>query len=177
MLKSIFDERSIYDITSGREMATYLQSSHNFKSIRRLFADAQPKLTSREKDFSLTLMPNYSGNLSRAPGDTFYRSESQIEKGLYSVDYDIIVPWILRNILRSCTDKNDQTNSAGGIGLLEDFLYTSDTSRIGIFLVAELKIILVPEAVATRVPASVAPVKLLPVFWYSLKVVISVVAR
>ena len=142
VLKSIFDERSIYDITSGREMATYLQSSHNFKSIRRLFADAQPKLTSREKDFSLTLMPNYSGNLSRAPGDTFYRSESQIEKGLYSVDYDIIVPWILRNILRSCTDKNDQTNSAGGIGLLEDFLHTSDTSRIGIFLVAELKIIL-----------------------------------
>ena len=142
VLKSIFDERSIYDITSGREMATYLQSSHNLSSIRRLFADAQPKSSLRKKDFSLSSKHNNLGNISRSLGDTFGHSESQIERGLYSVDYDIIVPWILRNILRSCTNKSDQTHSAGGIGLLEDFLHKSDTSRIGIFLVAELKIIL-----------------------------------
>ena len=146
VLKPIFDERSIYDLASGREMATRIQSPHALLSMRKLSNSAQPK-SLRRKDFSQTSNISLVRNMSRILSDSFSTSGSQGQgtsnhKAVHSVDYDVVIPWILRNMLRSCIEMSEGKNFNEGLDLLEDSLLSADISRIGVFLVAELGIVL-----------------------------------
>ena len=57
--------------------------------------------------------------------------------GMPTVDYDIIVPWVLRNMLRSSTERGLES-SRSSAERLKTLLDSVELSRLGVFLVAEL---------------------------------------
>ena len=145
ILRSLFNKRSIYDLASGREMATYDEPSYALQLTHGPTSTAQPKSSTR-KDFTLTTSTRTLRHIawdlagSSTISGTLDPSAGKNDAS-YHLDYDIIVPWILRNMLRCSIDRSNARNS-DGVDYLEDLLVSAEPSRTGVFVVAELGAVL-----------------------------------
>jgi ankyrin repeat protein len=124
----LFNSTSIYDMESGREVAKCTKSSRLEPS-----SSADPKILSKQQFQELghgrigDITANLDNRLTR-------------EKNVPSVDCDVIIPWVLRNMLGSIGDQNTEYEACrNDVRRLKSTLLEYDNSGLGILLVPELE--------------------------------------
>jgi ankyrin repeat protein len=138
----------VYDLLSGREMAVYSANSYRGKiPVFELSANADPKsqtssgYSQEAKEYnqsSRDISWNLTGTRTRdSSGIGTHTRDSIGIAGIPTVDYDVIIPWVLRNMLRSSTERGLES-SRSGAERLKTLLESVEQSRLGVFLVAEL---------------------------------------
>jgi ankyrin repeat protein len=124
----LFNSTSTYDMESGREVAKCTNSSKLEPS-----SSADPK----------TLSKNQFQEVGHARlGDIAVNLDNRLtrEKNVPSVDCDVIIPWVLRNMLGSIVDQNIEYEACrNDVRRLKSALLEYDNSGLGILLVPELE--------------------------------------
>ena len=133
ILRSIFDDHCMYDLASGREMAVYSRSRYSLDSGSTIVTGltlAEPKnspapaATVRSSGDAALSLPRTT--LRNVSWDLALLGGQQAEDELFAVDYDVVVPWVLRNMAKSASDRATGGGFSSGIELLRDMLRSLD---------------------------------------------------
>lgn len=124
----LFNSTSIYDLESGREVAKCTKGSKLQPS-----SSADPKILSKQvfQEVGHARLGDIAVNLD---------NRLTREKNVPSVDCDVIIPWVLRNMLGSIGDQNIEYEACrNDVRRLKSTLLEYDNSGLGILLVPELE--------------------------------------
>jgi len=127
VLRPIFDDGCMYDLASGREMAAYVRPRYALDTGTAIVTGlhiAEPKGPSSgarpapaAAEFGRTTLKTIAWDLAGLGGPLGSGSGGD---DAVAVDYDIVVPWVLRNMVKSAGDRAAGSAFATGIDLLED---------------------------------------------------------
>ena len=128
ILRSIFDDGCMYDLASGRAMAAYARPRYALDTGTATVTGlhlAEPKgphATARPAaaDYGRTTLKTISWDLAGLGGALGNGDDDAV-----AVDYDIVIPWVLRNMVKSAGDRAAGGRTfATGIDLLEDLFHS-----------------------------------------------------
>jgi len=148
-----FSKQGLYDVATGREVASSNVTESSNVTASPASATAEPKVTSHQQ---LRTISWELGNHSSREADA--TSGTKVGVGVGSVaategpNYEIIIPWVLKNMIKRATDMGT-LDGRTGIDVLTKLVHESDDGRTGILVLPELKILLVKLGI--RVTADV----------------------